>query len=121
MATKKRSPRPKEAHPPQAPKVGLPDPGDLLAVPLEDGFWGACRVTARGKPTAGHEHLWRAGLNAMRPIIINAFLHSARVLGDACDKLRRFSVEGTRLAEPRIHEMLGRSLMLVTALLRRRQ
>jgi len=32
-------------------------------------------------------------LNAMRPIIINNFLHSARVLGDACDKLRRFSVE----------------------------
>ncbi|CAN99287.1 Fumarate hydratase [Sorangium cellulosum So ce56] len=55
-------------------------------------------------------------LNAMRPIIINAFLHSARVLGDACDKLRRFSVEGARLDQTRIHEMLGRSLMLVTAL-----
>jgi fumarate hydratase, class II len=55
-------------------------------------------------------------LNAMRPIIINDFLHAARVLGDACDKLRRFSVEGTRLDRPRIHEMRGRSLMLVTAL-----
>ncbi len=55
-------------------------------------------------------------LNAMRPIIINNFLHSARVLGDACDKLRRFSVEGTRLNEKRIDEMVGRSLMLVTAL-----
>ena len=55
-------------------------------------------------------------LNAMRPIIINNFLHSARVLGDACDKLRRFSVEGTRLNRQRIDEMLGRSLMLVTAL-----
>jgi fumarate hydratase, class II len=55
-------------------------------------------------------------LNAMRPIIINNFLHSARVLGDACDKLRRFSVEGTRLDRHRIDEMLGRSLMLVTAL-----
>src|SRR5262249_7951156 len=55
-------------------------------------------------------------LNAMRPIIINNFLHSARVLGDACDKLRRFSVEGTRLNRARINEMLGRSLMLVTAL-----
>src|SRR5258705_13895392 len=29
-------------------------------------------------------------LNAMRPIIINNFLHSARVLGDACGKLRQF-------------------------------
>ena len=54
-------------------------------------------------------------LNAMRPIIINNFLHSARVLGDACDKLRRYQVEGTRLNRERIDEMLGRSLMLVTA------
>ena len=55
-------------------------------------------------------------LNAMRPIIINNFLHSARVLGDACDTFRRFSVEGTRLNQAHIDEMLGRSLMLVTAL-----
>jgi fumarate hydratase class II len=55
-------------------------------------------------------------LNAMRPIIINNFLHSARVLGDACDKFRRFSVEGTRLNRTHIDELLGRSLMLVTAL-----
>src|SRR5579863_5337788 len=55
-------------------------------------------------------------LNTMRPIIINNFLHSARILGDSCDKLRSFSVEGTRLNEARIDEMVGRSLMLVTAL-----
>jgi fumarate hydratase, class II len=55
-------------------------------------------------------------LNAMRPIIINNFLHSARILGDACDRFRRFSVEGTRLNRGHIDEMLGRSLMLVTAL-----
>src|SRR6476659_2065346 len=55
-------------------------------------------------------------LNAMRPIIINNFLHSARILGDACEKLRHFSVEGTRLNRKRIDEMVGRSLMLVTSL-----
>jgi fumarate hydratase, class II len=55
-------------------------------------------------------------LNAMRPIIINNFPHSARNLGEACEKFRRFSVEGTRLNRKRIDEMLGRSLMLVTAL-----
>src|SRR5262249_54767320 len=55
-------------------------------------------------------------LNAMRPIIINNYLHSARILGDACDKLRRYSVEGTQLNRKRIDEMVGRSLMLVTAL-----
>jgi len=55
-------------------------------------------------------------LNTMRPIIINNFLHSARILGDACEKLRRFSVEGCRLNRQHIDEMVGRSLMLVTAL-----
>ena len=55
-------------------------------------------------------------LNAMRPIIINNFLHSARILGDACDKLRRYTIEGTELDRHRIAELLDRSLMLVTAL-----
>jgi fumarate hydratase class II len=55
-------------------------------------------------------------LNAMRPIIINNFLHSARILGDACGKLRTYSVEGARLNRKRIDEAVGRSLMLVTAL-----
>jgi fumarate hydratase, class II len=48
--------------------------------------------------------------------LINNFLHSARIFGDACEKLRHFSVEGTRLNRQRIDEMLGRSLMLATAL-----
>jgi fumarate hydratase class II len=52
----------------------------------------------------------------MRPIIINNFLHSVRILGDVCDNLRRFSIEGTKLNLKRIDEMVGRSLMLVTAL-----
>jgi fumarate hydratase class II len=55
-------------------------------------------------------------LNTMRPLVINAFLHAARVLGDASNNLRRFSVEGTRLDRARIDEMVRRSLMLVTAL-----
>jgi fumarate hydratase class II len=55
-------------------------------------------------------------LNAMRPIIINNVLHSARILGDACEKLRRYSIEDTELDEVTIGEYVGRSLMLVTAL-----
>lgn len=55
-------------------------------------------------------------LNAMRPIIINNFLHSARILGDGCEKFRVFSVEGTTLNEKRIGEFVENSLMLVTAL-----
>ncbi|MBV8389846.1 MAG: class II fumarate hydratase [Mucilaginibacter sp.] len=55
-------------------------------------------------------------LNAMRPIIINNFLHSATILADGSDKFRTFSVEGTQLNVPKIQEFLTRSLMLVTAL-----
>ncbi|WP_419730896.1 class II fumarate hydratase [Lichenicola sp.] len=55
-------------------------------------------------------------LNTMRPIIVNAFLHSARILGDGCEKFRLHSVEGTELNETRIASLVGNSLMLVTAL-----
>ena len=55
-------------------------------------------------------------LNGMRPIIINNFLHSARILGDGCEKFRVFSVEGTALNQKRIGEFVENSLMLVTAL-----
>jgi fumarate hydratase class II len=55
-------------------------------------------------------------LNAMRPIIINNVLHSARILGDACEKLRRYSIEGITLDETRIGRYVNDSLMLVTAL-----
>jgi fumarate hydratase, class II len=55
-------------------------------------------------------------LNAMRPIIINNFLHSARILADGCEKFRIFSVEGTLLNEKRIAQFVQNSLMLVTAL-----
>jgi fumarate hydratase class II len=55
-------------------------------------------------------------LNAMRPIIINNFLHSARILADACDKLRQYCIEGTELNRDQINTFVNRSLMLVTAL-----
>ncbi len=55
-------------------------------------------------------------LNAMRPIIINNVLHCASILGDASEKLRRYSVEGTELDRDQIDRLVGSSLMLVTAL-----
>jgi fumarate hydratase class II len=55
-------------------------------------------------------------LNAMRPIIISNFLRAARALSDVCDKFPRFSTEGTRLSHQRITDMLGCSLMIVSAL-----
>ena len=55
-------------------------------------------------------------LNAMRPIIINNFMQSARILADGCEMFRIHSVEGTKLDETKIAHFVENSLMLVTAL-----
>lgn len=55
-------------------------------------------------------------LNAMRPVIINNFLHSARILDDGVDKFLTYSVAGTRLNDKKIAAYVDESLMLVTAL-----
>jgi len=55
-------------------------------------------------------------LNTMCPIIIKNVLHSARVLGDACIKLRKYGIEGIELDPARIEKYVSESLMLVTAL-----
>jgi fumarate hydratase class II len=55
-------------------------------------------------------------LNAMRPIVVSNFLHSARILGDACEKLQTYCIEGTKLNSGQIEDYVHRSLMLVTAL-----
>jgi fumarate hydratase class II len=55
-------------------------------------------------------------LNAMRPIIINNFLHSATILADGCEKFRTYSVEGTDIDRDRIRAYVDNNLMLVTAL-----
>jgi fumarate hydratase class II len=55
-------------------------------------------------------------LNAMRPIIINNFLHSARILGDGARLFEAHSVAGTELNHAQIETHLANSLMLVTAL-----
>ena len=55
-------------------------------------------------------------LNAMRPIVIKNVLESSQILGDACDKLRRYSIDGIKLDKERIDKYVNDSLMLVTAL-----
>ena len=55
-------------------------------------------------------------LNAMRPVIINNFLHASTILGDACSKLRQYCIEGTELHRDQVDAYVHRSLMLVTAL-----
>jgi fumarate hydratase, class II len=55
-------------------------------------------------------------LNVFKPVIIFNFLHSARLLTDACARFREFCVEGIEANRARIAELVERSLMLVTAL-----
>jgi fumarate hydratase, class II len=55
-------------------------------------------------------------LNAFRPILVNNYLHSALIMGDMCDHLRKFMVEGAELNKPKLEENIERSVMMVTAL-----
>ncbi|HWG62244.1 MAG TPA: class II fumarate hydratase, partial [Streptosporangiaceae bacterium] len=55
-------------------------------------------------------------LNAFRPILINNYLHSAQILADMCDHIRKFMIEGTQLNEAKLKENIDNSVMMVTAL-----
>ncbi len=55
-------------------------------------------------------------LNVFKPMLINNFLHSARILGDACRSFDEKCAQGIEPNYERIEENLNKSLMLVTAL-----
>lgn len=55
-------------------------------------------------------------LNVFKPVMINAFLQSATLLGDACKAFNDNCAAGIQPNHPRINEHLKNSLMLVTAL-----
>ncbi len=55
-------------------------------------------------------------LNVYKPLIINAFLQSARLLADGMASFEEHCVRGITANEARIRDQLERSLMLVTAL-----
>ena len=55
-------------------------------------------------------------LNVFKPVMIYTLLQSARILGDACRSFNQRCVAGIEPNRGRIEELLGQSLMLVTAL-----
>src|SRR5499433_2259134 len=55
-------------------------------------------------------------LNAFRPILISNYLHSALIMADMCDHLRKFMIEGAELNQAKLKENIDRSVMMVTAL-----
>jgi fumarate hydratase class II len=55
-------------------------------------------------------------LNVFKPVMANAFLQSARLLGDVCTSLNDHCAVGIEPNIARINELVNNSLMLVTAL-----
>jgi fumarate hydratase class II len=55
-------------------------------------------------------------LNVFNPVMIYNFLHSCRLLQDACTMFREHAVDGLQANEPVIAKYLAESLMTVTAL-----
>jgi len=55
-------------------------------------------------------------LNVYKPMLINAFLQSARLLGDGCRSFEEHCARGIEPNEAVIHGLVAGSLMLVTAL-----
>ncbi len=55
-------------------------------------------------------------LNVFKPLIIHDFLQSARLLADSVESFTRYCVAGIEPDTVRIAELVGSSLMLVTAL-----
>ena len=55
-------------------------------------------------------------LNVFNPVMIYNFLHSCRLLKDACTMFREHAIEGLQANEPVIKKYLDESLMTVTAL-----
>lgn len=71
----------------------------------------------------GHDHtVAMAGaegnfeLNAFRPIVIDEYLRSVRLLSDASDSLRTHLVNGATLNRGRLRDDVERSVMVITAL-----
>jgi fumarate hydratase, class II len=55
-------------------------------------------------------------LNAFRRILIANYLHSALIMADMCDHIRRFMIKGTKLNQKKLTENIDNSVMMVTAL-----
>ncbi len=91
-------------------------PGKINPTHCEAIVMIAIQVIGEDTATAFAASQGNFQLNAMRPIIINNFLHSGRMIADGCAKFREHSVEGTDIDRERIAAHVENSLMLVTAL-----
>jgi fumarate hydratase class II len=91
-------------------------PGKVNPTQSEALTMVCCRVFGNHTTIAVAASQGHFELNVFKPVIIAAMLQSIRLLADAAHSFAERCVAGIRANEPRIRELMEKSLMLVTAL-----
>jgi fumarate hydratase, class II len=91
-------------------------PGKVNPTQCEALTMVCCRVFGNETTIAVAASQGHFELNVYKPVIADAMLQSIRLLADAAVSFTDHCVVDIRANEPRIHELMERSLMLVTAL-----
>ena len=91
-------------------------PGKVNPTQVEALTMVCCRVFGNDTTITVAASQGHFELNVYKPVITYAMLQSIRLLADAAVSFTDHCVVGIRANEPRIHELMERSLMLVTAL-----
>jgi fumarate hydratase, class II len=91
-------------------------PGKVNPTQCEALTMVCCRVFGNDTTITVAASQGQFELNVFKPVIIDAMLQSIRLLADAANSFTDHCVTGIRANEPRIHELMAKSLMLVTAL-----
>jgi len=94
-------------------------PGKVNPTQVEALTMVCCRVFGNDTTITVAASQGHFELNVYKPVITYAMLQSIRLLADAAVSFTDHCVVGIRANEPRIHELMERSLMLVTALVPR--
>src|ERR1700677_1317338 len=91
-------------------------PGKVNPTQVEALTMVCCRVFGNETTITVAASQGHFELNVYKPVIADAMLQSIRLLADASVSFTDHCVTGIRANEPRIHDLLQNSLMLVTAL-----
>ena len=94
-------------------------PGKVNPTQTEAATMVAARILGNQATIAFAASQGHFELNVFKPVIIDTLLQSVDLLSDSATSFRIHLVEGIQANEPRMKELLDRSLMLVTALVPR--
>jgi len=91
-------------------------PGKVNPTQCEAMTMVCCQVIGNNTTIVTAASQGHLELNVYKPVIAFALLQSVRLLTDAAISFTEYCVRGIRADKARIHELMERSLMLVTAL-----